>query len=139
MFKFIYIKFKICAATCGLTQKDGINTFTIRTASPNGEIPLMHMQFDTRRKLAVTSTVLHDQMNLVQNVDRVDNFRTVECEQLSQEQQNCDATMRLSVPQKEKINAEYNSWDRGHMTPVNPMRFSAEAVNATYYCVNIGM
>ncbi|ODM91633.1 Endonuclease G, mitochondrial [Orchesella cincta] len=123
--------------TCGLTQPDGINTFTLRTASPLGNIPLIHIQYDVNRKLPITSTVMYDNLNLVQNVERVDNFRNVECGQLTNKQQNCANTMRLSLPQKSKVNSEYNSWDRGHLTPVNPMRFSAEAVNATYYCPNI--
>lgn len=110
----------------------------MRSSSPIGDIPLIHFQFDTNRKLPVTSTVLYDELNLKQNVDRADDFRTVNCSSLHEKQQNCADTMRLSVSQKEKINAEYNSWDRGHLTPVNPMRFSADAVNSTYYCVNIG-
>lgn len=29
------------------------------------------------------------------------------------------------------------AWDRGHLTPVNPMRFSEDAQDRTFYCVNI--
>jgi len=42
----------------------------------------------------------------------------------------------MTTAQKTKATPRY-TWDRGHMTPANPMRFSDDALNKTFYCVNI--
>jgi hypothetical protein len=42
----------------------------------------------------------------------------------------------MTTAQKTKATPRY-TWDRGHLTPVNPMRFSTDAMNKTFVCVNI--
>lgn len=77
-------------------------------------------------------------MNLKQNDVRTDHFRMIKCDSLKEKQQNCAKTFSATEKQKEKNGGEYKSWDRGHLTPVNPMRFSNDAVDVTFYCPNIG-
>jgi len=81
--------------------------------------------------------------NSLRSVERNgDDFLEYPCSTLDGRQQECSATFRLSVAQKEKMNRgiidpTYNSYDRGHMTPASPFRFSEEALAQTFYCPNI--
>jgi hypothetical protein len=109
------------------------------------QISVINVLFDVEREIAFTSTAVMDEMNNLKAVERdSDPFRKYHCQ--SENQQECSTTFRMSVEQKAKANGPalieksgdtYNSWDRGHLVPASPMRFSAEALDATFYCPNI--
>lgn len=74
----------------------------------------------------------------MENENRTDHFRKLKCDNLLEKPQNCANTFTATETQKEKNGGEYKSWDRGHLTPVSPMRFSDDAIDITFYCINIG-
>jgi len=125
-----------CAAPDSTT---GISTFLIKASSPVGEINNILIKFDSKRKLAVSSTALHDQMNSWKNFTRsAEPFGPLDCPLLAMPtyQQNCTGGFSMTAAQKVTADPRY-TWDRGHLTPVNPMRFSEDAMNKTFSCVNI--
>lgn len=74
----------------------------------------------------------------MENEVRADNFRMMKCDNLKEKQQNCAKAYSATEKQKEKNGGEHKSWDRGHLTPASPMRFSNDAIDITFYCTNIG-
>lgn len=62
----------------------------------------------------------------------------MKCDNLKDKQQNCANAFLVTEKQKAKNGGQYTAWDRGHLTPVSPMRFSNDAVDITFYCINIG-
>ena len=119
---------------CG-SEVDDIYSFTIPAESPLGPINLMFIQHDGIRKMPFTSTALYNSLNHEVLVDRVDNFRELPCSALEGKQNNCSSTFRMT-PEQQSFSGKY-SFDRGHLTPINPMRFSESAADVTFYCVNI--
>jgi len=112
---------------------NGIHAFTIPCNSSRGPITLMHIQYDASRAVPVTSTTYHDSMNKEQNVPREDNFRPWPCPQLPSPsvQPACSNSFRMTSTQQAL--SGYTSYDRGHMSPVNPYRFDFTAQDATFY------
>lgn len=123
------------AQQCG-TGVNGVHAFTIPSNSPNGPITLMHIQYDASRAVPVTSTTFHDSMNKIQTVSRKDNFRPWDCSELPvpSVQPDCSSTFRMT-PEQQALSGHV-SFDRGHITPINPYRFDFTAQDATFYCVN---
>jgi hypothetical protein len=132
--------------TCSLV-KDNTSNIVLKAAASNAtdapQIPVISILFDPIRKIPYTSSVIMDSLNKVKALDRTnDPFRMHACQPLDQKQQDCSQTMRLSESQKLKangplVNDTYNSWDRGHLVPVSPMRFSESALESTFFCPNI--
>jgi len=133
-----YITCKLSSPTeisleeCGAAV-NGIHAFTIPSDSPNGPITLMHIQYDASRAVPVTSTTYHDAMNKIQTVSRNDNFRPWPCPQLPAPtvQPDCSSSFRMT-PEQQSFTG-HTSFDRGHISPVNPYRFHFSAQDATFY------
>jgi len=125
--------------TCGTpSTTTGLTTFIIKAASRLGPINNILIKFDTVRNLAVTSTAVQDDLNAEKNVTRgSEPFGPLPCPQLPvpTSQQNCTGGFSMTATQQTKSGRF--TWDRGHMTPANPMRFSDEALDKTFFCVNI--
>jgi len=126
---------------CPLPDANGISTFVIPVDSPIGKFNMLLIKFDVNRKLPISSTALHDALNVQKLVTRsAEPFGPLKetCSSLlvPGPQLNCTGGISMTTPQKTKATPRY-TWDRGHMTPANPMRFSDDALNKTFYCVNI--
>jgi len=119
---------------CG-AHKDDIYTFTIEAEGPLGTINLFFIQQDAVRKIPVASTAMFNDINMWRNVTRVDRFREHQCTELRDKQTKCSITYKMT-PEQTNLSG-YNTFDRGHLQPVNPFRFSYSAMDNTFYCVNI--
>ncbi|OXA59955.1 uncharacterized protein LOC110844291 [Folsomia candida] len=129
--------------TCPLPDTNGINTFVIPANSSIGKINLLLIKYDQARKLPFSSTVLHDQLNTLKDITRAsvsEPFGPLNqtCSSLAVPtfQFNCTGGISMTDAQKVKATPRY-TWDRGHLTPANPMRFSEDALNKTFVCVNL--
>jgi hypothetical protein len=123
------------AQQCG-TGVNGVHAFTIPSNSPQGPITLIHIQYDASRAVPVTSTTFHDSMNKIQTVSRNDNFRPWDCSELPAPSVQPDCTSSFRMTSEQQSFTGHVSYDRGHMSPVNPYRFDFTAQDATFYCVN---
>jgi len=125
---------------CSQVDSTGMSTFTLKTSTPElATFDFLLVQFNTTRKLPISTTAFHDGLNAVKNVPRpAEPFGPLPCPQLPVKvaQQDCTTGFSMTEAQKLTSNGRY-TWDRGHLTPVNPMRFSADAANKTFFCVNI--
>jgi hypothetical protein len=74
-------------------------------------------------------------LNHQMNFPRVDTFRVYDCNSIADKQTLCNNSYKMT-PDQEKLSGK-TAFDRGHLTPANPFRFSEEAVRDTFYCVNI--
>lgn len=120
--------------TCG-TQSNNIYSFTINAESPLGLINLFYVQHDGSRIMPFATTTLQNSLNHNQLVERVDNFRKHSCTAIQDKQTSCSSTYKMTPAQAALTGR--TAFDRGHLTPVNPMRFSESAVDHTFYCINI--
>jgi len=121
--------------TCGRTDANGVSKILVKASSPSGPISLYSVQFDTLRRLPITSTAMHNELNQVKNTDRKDDFRMNDCNKAKKQEMNCGKTFKLTPAQKAK--SGYLAFDRGHLVPANPNRFSEDALQNTFYCTNI--
>jgi len=124
------------ATSCGAPDANNMHYFVIRAASPIGEINYLVVHYDSQRQLPVSVTGLHDSLNQQKNVERNDNFRMIDCSELVGKQMNCRNSFKMTPAQAAKSGRA--SWDRGHVVPVAPWRFSHESMDRTFYCVNVG-
>jgi len=127
-------------STCPLASTKGISDFLIRADSPLGRIPMMLVKFDNKRKLPFATIAMHDQLNTQKNLVRAsvaEPFGPINatCPSLAG-QFNCTGGISMTAAQKVTATPRY-TWDRGHLTPANPFRYSEEALNKTFYCVNL--
>jgi hypothetical protein len=125
-----------------LPNAKGISDFIIPADSPVGRIPLLLVKFDNKRKLPFATIALHDQLN-TQKLTRAsvaEPFGPLNqtCSSIATPavQLNCTGGISMTTAQKVTASPRY-TWDRGHLTPANPFRFSDDALNKTFYCVNI--
>jgi len=103
----------------------------------------MLIKYDQKRKLPFSSTALHDQLNTVKAIVRASVSEpfgplneTCPSLKVPTNQFNCTGGISMNDAQKLKASPRY-TWDRGHLTPANPMRFSEDALNKTFVCVNL--
>jgi len=121
--------------TCGLTDANGVSKLVITATSPVGSINLYSVQYDTRRKLAITTAALHNGLNQLKTFSRDEVFRPLDCAPVRSHEMNCSNTYKFSPTQK--VRSGYAAFDRGHLVPANPNRFSTDALDNTFYCINM--
>lgn len=124
-------------STCNAPNANGISTFVIKADSSLGNLNFILIQFDTIRKLVVSSTILQDDLNALKNFDRLEPFRPYNCSSIPAPSPQPECTVGYYMTTSQQATSNRTTWDRGHLTPANPMRFSEDALNSTFYCVNI--
>jgi len=81
--------------------------------------------------------MLQDDLNKQKNFDRLEPFRPYDCSSVSAPSPQPNCTVGYYMTANQQTTSGRTNWDRGHLTPANPMRFSEDALNNTFYCVNI--
>jgi len=119
---------------CG-SQTNNIYSFTIEADSPLGKINFLFVQQDGNRVMPFATTALLNSLNHQDNVNRGDAFRKYPCTAIQDKQTACSNTFKMTPAQAAFTGR--TAFDRGHLTPAEPAKFSASAMDNTFYCVNI--
>ena len=95
----------------------------IQADSLKGKITLYVVKFDKKRRLPMWTVAYHDSMNVYQGFKKQTKFYEHTCKELK----GVQAT-------KQDYSGDF--WDRGHLTPAEPMKISSKASRVIYYFIN---
>ena len=95
----------------------------IQSHSLKGKITLYVVKFDKKRRLPMWSVAYHDSMNVYLGIKKQNKFFEHTCKELK----GVQAT-------KHDYSGDY--WDRGHLTPAEPMKLSPKASRVINYFIN---
>jgi len=119
-------------------QTNGHYALTIEAAGYNGrQISLLYVVQNAPRRAPLLTVAFHDWWNQIKDFSRRDNFIQHPCTGLVNGQGICRTTQEFQMTPQQSAYSGRTAFDRGHLSPANPFRFTQSAVDATFYCVNI--